>query len=633
MTLTNIIPYIDPTQYPGNDLGAQINYVDQLLGSSAGTITVPPGDYQITTQVVLSSNRTLFLGAGNYYCNTPKESFLYRDNTTIEGDGYNTVIYESSTSITTTTSIAYLVFSPFNNSYSSPNPLAPGGTNVVFRNFRIAKAAPFFATAGQSTLNLGNSSHVIVENIHFDHTSAIGLQLGASSRGTSGYVQGAGGTFTGLNGTQIKVSVDGFAVNTITFNATCIDAASTAAYLATRIPGATATVVGGQVKISSFSVSASSTINIVLANPAAGFAVAGLGVPGTGGYHAQWITVKNCTFDGPASFSIAGVNVVDFRIMDNNFLISAHNGAMDFEVNTATDDIRNFVISGNVIDMRKGGGAGGIGLAAGGARCGPGVISNNTFIGEDIYSLSFNYGVAYTAIGIINFQDVLVTGNNMQGHWDQIGLYVYNSVRVDIIANRIQASGAATTGNAPAIRLGSTRYCTVMSNSLYAPANEGNGSAGIIEYNLGGNYPNADYNYIANNYQQQNTENYTNSPAFVPPIQTVGAHTRSVGNSQGMLSTGPAAITVNTTGAVPPSARTVFVQAAQNVISLTMPNPATLPPGTVILFKNSDGGTANHPFTLLPFAGETFNGQANVVSALAPYAELEVRTDGTNWLY
>jgi hypothetical protein len=165
------------------DLGVQINCADAQLGSSPGGIEVPPGNYTISTTVKLSNNRVLHLGLGTYRSTTNMETILYRDNNTIYGDGYGTILLESDRSGSAPGVASYAVFSPLNNSYSATSdPAGIGATNVVIRDLQIAKASPTLGTGGQSTLYLGNSLHVRVQHVYMNQTSAIGIDLGGSSR-------------------------------------------------------------------------------------------------------------------------------------------------------------------------------------------------------------------------------------------------------------------------------------------------------------------------------------------------------------------------------------------------------------------------------------------------------------------
>lgn len=98
----------------------------------------------------------------------------------------------------------------------------------------------------------------------------------------AGFKTGVGGTFSGLDGTSLGVSVDGGSEQTITFDSSATDAASTAAFINAHILGAKASVSGGQIVITSDRRGTSSTVTIVTANSAAGFASTGAGTTGTG---------------------------------------------------------------------------------------------------------------------------------------------------------------------------------------------------------------------------------------------------------------------------------------------------------------------------------------------------------------
>lgn len=126
--------------------------------------------------------------------------------------------------------------------------------------------APFFATPGEHT------------DVQID---AQPLAV-ATWAGTHGFKLGAGGTFVALNGTNLAIRVDGGPIQTLTFDNTAVDAATTAAFINAHFSGVVAVVVGGQVQIDSASFGTGSSINVTTTNAAAGFAVAGLGTAGTG---------------------------------------------------------------------------------------------------------------------------------------------------------------------------------------------------------------------------------------------------------------------------------------------------------------------------------------------------------------
>lgn len=135
-------------------------------------------------------------------------------------------------------------------------------------------------TAGATTS--GASPWYILTGQTLDIQFDVGGTQSFTFNATQGYVQGAGGTFAALNGTQLALRVNGGPIQTVTFTASAVDAATTAAEINAQVVGASATVVVGQVKITSDVYGTSSSINITTTNSAAGFAVSGLGTAGTG---------------------------------------------------------------------------------------------------------------------------------------------------------------------------------------------------------------------------------------------------------------------------------------------------------------------------------------------------------------
>lgn len=99
----------------------------------------------------------------------------------------------------------------------------------------------------------------------------------------SGYYQGSGGTFAGLNGTVLRFLVDRVHEFNIAFTAGEVDVVTTAARIASYDPGQSAyivSIIGGQVRITSISASFDSTVEILTPNAAAGFPTAGFGIRG-----------------------------------------------------------------------------------------------------------------------------------------------------------------------------------------------------------------------------------------------------------------------------------------------------------------------------------------------------------------
>lgn len=166
-------------QYPntdgqGNpDVGARINAADAALGTNKGTIYYLGGG-NIATQIVLNSNHSLRLGAGTYTANTTGAPILMKSDTSLSGDGFQTILQE-----TTGPAASGGEFNVIANadSYASN-----GSTerNLTIRDLQIAGARSTFDSIHQ-TISLGNVHGCLVDDVFLNATHAIGIQAGGAS--------------------------------------------------------------------------------------------------------------------------------------------------------------------------------------------------------------------------------------------------------------------------------------------------------------------------------------------------------------------------------------------------------------------------------------------------------------------
>jgi parallel beta-helix repeat protein len=169
--------HVFSSNFPGADLGQQINAADAFLGAGHGTIEVPDGNYTTAAPISLSANRELILGRGLYastVANSP--TWLFSDNTIIRGKGWETVIEESTD---TSTTYALYVMSPASNIISGS---ANGATNVLLEDFCVRGANPSFVGASATpTVSIGNSKNVMVNRVAFDSVKSLALVIGSAS--------------------------------------------------------------------------------------------------------------------------------------------------------------------------------------------------------------------------------------------------------------------------------------------------------------------------------------------------------------------------------------------------------------------------------------------------------------------
>ena len=78
-------PLVLATEYPGDNLGAQIMAADADLGASPGIIVVPPGTGGTDMDtIILSTDRTVLFGIGAYEFSASSTDRTSRPNRSME---------------------------------------------------------------------------------------------------------------------------------------------------------------------------------------------------------------------------------------------------------------------------------------------------------------------------------------------------------------------------------------------------------------------------------------------------------------------------------------------------------------------------------------------------------------------
>lgn len=167
----------------GTDLTIPLNAADAALGSNYGEIFVPPGNYAINTQIVLSDNRKVHFGAGVYENNNPTWTSLFGHNTTIEGDGWNTQLRQSrQANGGDPMGFGIRAFELFHSKYHDINNQYAGSQNVIFRNFRVLPpSVTVNGTSSTGAIALANGVNTVIDNVLFDQTMSYGVAVGGSS--------------------------------------------------------------------------------------------------------------------------------------------------------------------------------------------------------------------------------------------------------------------------------------------------------------------------------------------------------------------------------------------------------------------------------------------------------------------
>jgi len=167
--------------FPGADIGAKINAADAALGTAPGEIWVF-GDQTMTTVVTLSSRHKLLIHEGTITTKTGDQSpFFLKDNSSIEGTGWNSVIVEHDANDDNVRQ--YFVVYAFNNSIVGTGGLTSvkRSNNITVKNlhFKGVRANPHDSGI-RSTVYLGNCHQCRVEGNWFDETSGYATQFGGS---------------------------------------------------------------------------------------------------------------------------------------------------------------------------------------------------------------------------------------------------------------------------------------------------------------------------------------------------------------------------------------------------------------------------------------------------------------------
>lgn len=160
---------VQAKQFPGADLGAKINAADKALGSAAGEIQVSGGG-RISTQIVVSANHTLRIGAGTYAPVTSSIPILLKPGARLLGASWDAIILES---------IAPNQFTVI-SAYNSAQRNGAADNDIVIKDIQIKGANAVFNSAPQA-ISLGNCSRCTVDHVWINGTRSIGIQLGGAA--------------------------------------------------------------------------------------------------------------------------------------------------------------------------------------------------------------------------------------------------------------------------------------------------------------------------------------------------------------------------------------------------------------------------------------------------------------------
>lgn len=194
-------------QFAGADLGAKINAAFAALGSGAGTVHVYGGG-SITSYINVNANCTLWFHDGTYthdapYVTVPQQQqaelglIRYRDNSTVRGDGWKTILVEST----------YLnhgtILAPYAGSILTNGYYHTGVTRrATLKDLQLKGRVTTASNGTASTVDLGNCHDCLVENLFLNQTTANGITVGGLS-----YESTLGGCDEGVKSNQCASGV------------------------------------------------------------------------------------------------------------------------------------------------------------------------------------------------------------------------------------------------------------------------------------------------------------------------------------------------------------------------------------------------------------------------------------------
>jgi hypothetical protein len=165
-------------QKSGTTLGEKIVACDTDLGANPGVIEVYGGG-DLTYQngaILLSPNRRLILHTGTYTSTSANLVIAFKDNTTIEGDGFGTILKESTATFTGSNN-PFTVIGDYQNNIHD---ITATVSNVHVRGLQIQGAQSNFSSVVQ-TVSLGNCQDCTVDHVWLNGTHTIGIQAGGGS--------------------------------------------------------------------------------------------------------------------------------------------------------------------------------------------------------------------------------------------------------------------------------------------------------------------------------------------------------------------------------------------------------------------------------------------------------------------
>lgn len=168
---------------PGADIGAKVNECDKRLGTNPGTINLSGGG-EITTQIVISPNHTLYIsGEGEYRAKTAGPVILLDDDATLQCESWKPVLLESTferdrRDRRTWSTVFIIATTRRGKTVEFPN--GSPTRNIKIRGCHFRGARPDFNSTS-AAVSVANAVGGEISNNWLENTRSIGIQAGGGS--------------------------------------------------------------------------------------------------------------------------------------------------------------------------------------------------------------------------------------------------------------------------------------------------------------------------------------------------------------------------------------------------------------------------------------------------------------------
>jgi hypothetical protein len=180
-TADNLTCNVSSVNMPGADIGTKVNECDRRLGTNKGTINLSGGG-EITQQIVISSNHTLYVsGEGEYRAKTPGPVILLDDHSALQCESWKPVLLESTGERNRGNWNTIFIIVAAKRGKTKEYPNGSPAKDIKIRGCHFRGARPDFASVSPA-VSLANAEDSEVTNNWLEDTRSIGIQTGGGSR-------------------------------------------------------------------------------------------------------------------------------------------------------------------------------------------------------------------------------------------------------------------------------------------------------------------------------------------------------------------------------------------------------------------------------------------------------------------